>query len=154
MNIMLHTSEVNLITSEVTVKDFLNVNEREITRNNSFKNVGNIKPVKGFPDYYISDEGKVYSTKCGKTKELKAGKSRGYLYASFWKNGKHYRKQIHRLVLSTFSPIPEMQNYQVNHKDENPANNKLDNLEWCTAKYNNNYGTRIEKFVAALKKNS
>ena len=154
MNIMLHTEEVDLITSEVTVKNFLNVNEREITRNNKFANVGCVKPLKDYPNYYISDEGKVYSTKSGKTLELKASKSRGYLYASFWINGNLYRKQIHRLVLSTFSPIPEMNKYQVNHKDENRENNKLDNLEWCTAKYNNNYGTRIEKFVAALKKNS
>jgi hypothetical protein len=30
---------------------------------------------------------------------------------------------------------------QINHKDENKLNNCADNLEWCTAKYNINYGT-------------
>lgn len=33
----------------------------------------------------------------------------------------------------------------VNHKDENPQNNHVDNLEWCTQKYNANYGTAIER---------
>ena len=33
----------------------------------------------------------------------------------------------------------------VNHKDENPRNNCVYNLEWCTAKYNSNYGTMKER---------
>lgn len=56
--------------------------------------------------------------------------------------------KIHRLVAQAFIPNPN--NYSViNHIDENPENNRVDNLEWCTHKYNTNYGTarirRIEK---------
>jgi hypothetical protein len=34
----------------------------------------------------------------------------------------------------------------VNHKDENAVNNCVNNLEWCTAKYNLSYGNRIDKY--------
>ena len=45
----------------------------------------------------------------------------------------------HRAVAEAFIDNPH--NFpQVNHKDENPRNNQVDNLEWCTAKYNMNYG--------------
>lgn len=56
-------------------------------------------------------------------------------------NGKHHFR--HRLVLEAFKPNPNPEIYtDVNHIDENPHNNRLDNLEWCTHKYNCNYGRR------------
>ena len=55
---------------------------------------------------------------------------------------KYYR--VNRLVAQAFIPNPN--NYPiVNHKDENPLNNNVDNLEWCTQKYNVNYGNGISK---------
>lgn len=51
---------------------------------------------------------------------------------------------VHRLVAQAF--IPNQNNLpQVNHKDENPNNNHVDNLEWCDCKYNINYGTRTKR---------
>lgn len=47
---------------------------------------------------------------------------------------------IHRLVAMVFIPNPDNLPV-VNHKDENPGNNRADNLEWCTNGYNLNYGT-------------
>ena len=51
------------------------------------------------------------------------------------KNGKGKEFKVHRLVAKAFIPNPK--NYKViNHKDGNPLNNKVNNLEWCTQKMN------------------
>lgn len=58
---------------------------------------------------------------------------------------------IHRLVAVTFLPKPMPEQTQINHIDENPHNNKVENLEWCTAGYNTNYGTRNKRVSEKLK---
>ena len=55
---------------------------------------------------------------------------------------------VHRLVAEAFIPRVPGKAF-VNHKDENRANNKADNLEWCTVKENINYGTGPAKRRAA-----
>ena len=48
--------------------------------------------------------------------------------------------------------IPNPNNYPIiNHKDENKQNNNVSNLEWCTHKYNTNYGTAIQRQSEKLK---
>lgn len=62
----------------------------------------------------------------------------------FDKNGKSKRLLIHRLVAAAFIPNPN--NYtEINHKDENPLNNRVNNLEWCDRKYNMNFGALQER---------
>lgn len=80
----------------------------------------------------------------GKLKNLVNGElvksfnvKRGHLVASLMSNsGKFTIRQLHRIVLSTFRPVKDSHNYMVNHKDGNPENNRLDNLEWCTHSQN------------------
>lgn len=55
-----------------------------------------------------------------------------------YKNSRRHYKDIHRLVAETFISNPNNLPI-VNHKDENPANCHMDNLEWCTYRYNSNY---------------
>lgn len=57
---------------------------------------------------------------------------------------------VHRLVALAFIPNPSNLP-QINHKDENPLNNHVENLEWCDCLYNMTYGTRVAR---AAKKHS
>lgn len=72
--------------------------------------------------------------------------SRGYLSVGLHKNGKRQMCSVHRLVAEAFLDNPNNLP-EVNHKDENKQNNCVWNLEFCTHKYNNSYGTRIVKII-------
>lgn len=97
--------------------------------------------VPGFEGRYAaSSDGRIWSYI--KNRYLKPTCARGgYLKVLLHdSNGKRYTKLVHRIIAETFIPNPN--NYpQINHKDENKHNNAVENLEWCTAKYNINYGT-------------
>ena len=92
----------------------------------------------------IDDENHFRKGQIMKTKLL-----RGYVRVALRDGKKQKEYQVHRLVALAF--IPNQDNLpQVNHKDCNPGNNNVDNLEWCDAKYNINYGDRNEKVSKAL----
>ena len=75
----------------------------------------------------------------------------GYLDVCLHKSGHKKFVTIHRLVAFAFVDNPN--NYQqINHKDENKTNNVYTNLEWCTGKYNSNYGSRNKK-ISIKKRN-
>lgn len=98
------------------------------------------KDIEGYEGLYqVSNMGRVRSLKYKKERILKPRKQSGYYRVSLY-NDKKYEYSIHRLVANAFIPNPDNLP-QVNHKDENRTNNCINNLEWCTPKYNYNYGT-------------
>lgn len=104
------------------------------------------KPINGYEGLYeISNLGEIKSYRKSKPKILKNIKdSNGYLVITLCKDNNKERKFIHRIVAEHFIPNPYKYN-EVNHKDENPSNPLYTNLEWCTHKYNINYGTCKER---------
>lgn len=75
----------------------------------------------------------------------------GYPRVSLRKNKTSKTMLLHRLLALTFIPNPN--NYPcINHKDENPLNCSLQNLEWCTYKYNSNYGTCRQRIQQSLER--
>ena len=76
--------------------------------------------------------------------------SSGYLQIRLCKNNERKTFSIHRLVATMFIPNPDKLPI-VNHKDENRLNNNVDNLEWCTEKYNRNYGTATQRHANKIR---
>ena len=112
------------------------------------------KNIKGYEGLYqISDKGEVRSLNyrnTGRVQVLKPNKNNcGYLQVLLCKNGKMKRYLVHRLVAEAFLPNPSNLP-QINHKDENPLNNCVENLEFCDSRYNNNFGTRNQRIAEKL----
>ena len=78
------------------------------------------------------------------------GCKNGYKKVELTKNGFSKRYYVHRLVAEAFIPNPDNLP-EVNHKDEVASNNHVDNLEWCTHRYNSNYGTRAVRIKDKMK---
>ncbi len=103
-----------------------------------------MKDIDGYEGLYaITYDGKVWSHRKNRYINLMLC-GRGYLQAHLWKNGVRKPCLVHRLVAQAFIPNPNNLP-QVNHKDEDKTNNHVNNLEWCSAKYNMDYGVRKYK---------
>ena len=115
------------------------------------------KDVVGLEDLYaISNYGRIYSKKRVLCNNVRIGGT--FIKPRLDKRRSCDRLNVHlrdkkgnkvvtspaRLVAKAFIPNPDNLP-EVNHKDENPLNNCVENLEWCTHKYNCNYGTRIQR---------
>lgn len=116
------------------------------------------RPVKEYEGYYeVSNLGRVrsidrYVNTKGDSKRIRNGRvlkgilHNEYVWVTLSKDNLKSKKRVHRIVAEAFLPNPDNLP-QVNHKDEDKTNNNVDNLEWCTAKYNMNYGTLRERRV-------
>ena len=92
--------------------------------------------------YMVSNLGRVKSlnySNTGKEGILNAeDNGKGYLRVRLWKDGKVEKCRINRLVAIAFIPNPDNLP-EVNHKDEDKTNNRVENLEWCSRQYNVEY---------------
>ena len=98
------------------------------------------KDIEGYEGMYqVSNFGNVKR----EDRHLKPGiGENGYPLVVLSKEGKTKSFYVRRLVASAFLPNPNNLKC-INHKDETRTNNRVDNLEWCSYKYNNSYGTRL-----------
>ena len=110
------------------------------------------KDIKGYEgQYQVSNFGNIRSLdrlvyQQGRMQNYQGGSMNSFLnnsgYYTIRLSKDNHKKDflVHRLVAEAFLPNP----YNlpcINHKDEDPLNNHVDNLEWCTREYNTNYGT-------------
>ena len=97
-------------------------------------NLGNVKSL----DHMRKNGTNEYMQK-GKLLKPQLNNKTRYFHIRLSKNGKVKNFLLHRIIAQAFIVNPN--NYkEINHKDENPSNNSLQNLEWCDKKYNINYG--------------
>lgn len=107
------------------------------------------KIIPGFENYEANNEtGEIRSLNYNHTNTSKVLKQKvdkdNCCSVQLWSNRKMKQILVHKLIWITFNgDIPA--GYQINHKDENRLNNKLDNLELMTAIENVRYGTGIAR---------
>lgn len=104
-------------------------------------NLGRVKSV----DHYVCYNKRNNKLSLCKGRLLRpVANNMGYLRVNLSKEGNTQPYLIHRLVAETFIPNPDNLP-EVNHKDETPKHNYVENLEWCSHIYNMGYGTILER---------
>jgi len=93
--------------------------------------------IKGFPNYTINEDGKIYSEYKKRYIKPHINSATGYFVIDLQVAGKRIKCYLHRLLCEAFhkNSNPQSKIY-VNHKDGNKTNNTLENLEWCTPSEN------------------
>lgn len=117
--------------------------------------VSNLGRCKSKERIIVTKEGKKYHYK---ERILKLCDYDGYKKVCVSKKSKEKRFFVHILVANLFlnkedfksmpneeRSLIKFDELQINHKDENPSNNVMTNLEYCTRLYNCNYGTRKKR---------
>ena len=100
--------------------------------------VSNTGQIRSFDRYVKYSNGQIH---LHKGRILSPGKNtKGYLSVVLNCSGKRKTITVHILVAEAFIPNPDNLP-EINHKNEDKINNRVENLEWCDRKYNLNYGT-------------
>lgn len=88
-------------------------------------------PVKDFPNYWVSDKGRLWSNKSNSfVNGTPVGKC-GHIDVNIYYGRVRFHRYMHRLVAEAFIPNPH--GYPiVRHLDDNPSNNCVENLAWGT----------------------
>lgn len=94
------------------------------------------KSVKDFPNYEVSNFGRVRNKNSGKI--LKTNDNDRYYFVELFNGGTSKRMRVHRLVAEAFVPKQDNKT-MINHIDGDKHNNKAENLEWCDAEHNNRH---------------
>lgn len=106
--------------------------------------------------YQVSNEGRIRSLRYNGGNHIKEmvpnDNGHGYLSVALCDGGGKRRLcYVHRLVADAFLPNPNNLP-QINHIDHDRKNNKADNLEWCSIRYNLMYGTTHTSSIETLRK--
>lgn len=120
----------------LTTQDVLRVRFADVVRSEDEWRNEEWRALPSIPDYEVSDLGRVRRKTSGKllTQSVTAT---GHRHVSPRINGKNSPRYVHRLVAEVFLYSDKHPGQdQVNHKDGNPANNAVTNLEWTTQKEN------------------
>lgn len=114
---------------------------REVKEYEGYYQVSDTGLIRSVDRHIVFSDGRERDYK-GINLHIKNDKS-GYPIVKLNRHGKNTRYFVHRLVAIAFLPNP-LNLPQINHKDENHANNKVDNLEWCDGKYNVRYSLAVK----------
>lgn len=96
-----------------------------------------------YKKYEVSNFGNVRHIG-SKPRKLQINRRNGYVYVLIRHNGKPKNVRVHRIVAEAFIP-PIAGKKFINHKDGDRTNNRIDNLEWCTASENELHKARVLK---------
>ena len=91
------------------------------------------KKIDGFDNYSVNEKGEVRNDERGNILKWKLD---NYYRVRIWKNGKVTSYTIHRLIAIYFIPNPNNYSF-IDHINNDPLDNSIDNLRWCSSSQNN-----------------